>query len=879
MSEPKDILPPRWAQRFLKWYCRPELGEDLEGDLFEFFQRNVKAKGARRARFIYILDVFKFLRPYTLRQPKIIQPLIHWLMLGSYIKTSGRNLLRNKLFSTINITGLAISMTVGLMLIGVLSDILRYDKFHVHHERIYRVVSDYEYLKRKDNNTMATTSLKAGKFIRDEFSGVEAVAILQRGFDGDLQFNEKAIPLEGFWANDGLFDVFSFPMLKGNPETALRDAYSIVLTEAAAKKLFGETEALGKPVTLKGTQYTVTGVLKDVPKFSQMHFEMLGSLPTQEILSKDEKDALAWDNIWNTWVYLLFPEGADPVAALQPQFDNLSEREDPTVKNTHITLKLQALDDVMVGPDYNNEIGTTVGTSSLWIFGSLAFVVILSACINYTNLSIARSLRRTREVGIRKVVGALRGHVRIQFMVEAMIISLCALAIAVVFYVLIKPFFLSLEGDLQELYSLELTPLTVLAFVLFALALGAAAGLFPALFFARINAIQALKDLSNFGVARRMTARKVLMVVQYCISIILITSTIVVFKQYKHYIAFDLGYSTENIINLHLRGNKAELLKKDIGELSEVSGISQSKLVTSIGSYWVSTVKSPEHPDDSSGVAYNVIDENYLPLHNHQLLAGRNFMARTGKIEESEVIVNTDVLKKFQIAGGDPQKALGQVLKIDGKPVTIIGVMKEFSYGRSNDRNNDRSVMFRYANEGLNTLNIKVQSTDLIDTRAKLEAIWKKHDAVHPYPGKFYSEQLEQAFSGLEASVKVAGFLAFLAICIASMGLLGMVVFTTETRLKEISIRKVLGATERGLLVLLGKGFLNLLAIAALISLPLTILFFEQVAFPEFANHAPLAVTEMTLGVLTVLGIALTMILSQTFKAAQTNPAEVLKTE
>ncbi len=889
MVEPKEILPPRWATRFLGWYCRPELAEDLEGDLFEFFQRNAKEKGIRRARLIYVFDVIKFLRPYTLRKPKP-QPITHWLMLGSYIKTSGRNLQRNKLFSAINIAGLAISMSVGLLLIGVLSDVFSYDKFNVNHSRIYRVVSDLEYLKRRENNPMATTSLKAAKLIQDEFTGVERVAIFKNGFDGDVQYEEKTIPLSGWWANESLFRVFSFPMLKGNPETALRDPFTVVLTESAAKKLFGETEALGKTITLKeymidedafkkaDKQYTITGILKDLPKFSHVQFEMLGSLPTFEILTKDQPEGMKWDNIWSTWVYLLLPEGSDP-NSIQPQLDKLSEREDPTVKNTHIALWLHPLDDVMLGPDFNNQIGKTVGASTVWIFGSLAFVVILSACINYTNLSVARSLRRTREVGIRKVVGALKGHVRSQFIVEAMMISLCALVIALLLFLLIKPYFLNLERDMQALYQLALTPFNLLLFVVFALVLGVVAGFFPALFFSRINAIQVLKDISNIGISRRMTARKVLMVVQYCISIILITSTIIVFKQYKHYIAFDLGYSTENIINLPLQGNKPELLMKDVGELSEVVGISRSRIVTSVGNYWVSTVKSPEHPDDSSGVAYNIIDENYLALHDHQLLAGRNFTAKTGKIEESEVIVNTDVLKKFQIAGGDPQKALGQVLKIDGKEVTIIGVVKEFSYGRSNDRNNDRSVMFRYANEGLTILNIKVQSTDLVDTRAKLEAIWKKHDPVHPYEGKFYSEQLERAFSGLEASVKVAGVLAFLAISIASMGLLGMVVFTTETRLKEISIRKVLGATEQGLLFLLGKGFLTLLAIATLISLPITILFFEQVAFPEFANHAPLAFTEMTLGVLAVLGIALSMILSQTFKAARTNPAEVLKTE
>ncbi len=278
----------------------------------------------------------------------------------------------------------------------MLSDILSYDKFHKNHQ-IYRVVSDYEFLKKKDMSLMATTSMKAGQLIRNEFAIPEAVAILHRDFNGDLTYNNKTLPLDGFWANQDLFRVFSFELAKGNPETALRDAFSIVLTETAAKKLFGDDEALGKNVTYNNDkQYTVTGILKEIPKFSHIRFEMLGSMPTRDVLYKDDKNEMKWDNIWSTWVYLLLPEGTDP-AAIQPELTKLSEREDPSVENTHIGLQLQALDDIMISPDMNNQIGHVMGISSLWIFGSLAFVVILSACFNYTNLSIARSLRRTRK--------------------------------------------------------------------------------------------------------------------------------------------------------------------------------------------------------------------------------------------------------------------------------------------------------------------------------------------------------------------------------------------------------------------------------------------------------------------------------------------------
>jgi ABC-type antimicrobial peptide transport system permease subunit len=267
-----------------------------------------------------------------------------------------------------------------------------------------------------------------------------------------------------------------------------------------------------------------------------------------------------------------------------------------------------------------------------------------------------------------------------------------------------------------------------------------------------------------------------------------------------------------------------------------------------------------------------------MPLHGHKLISGRNFVAKSDSAKETEVIVNLQVLKRFNIAGQDPTKALGDVIRIDDKDLTIVGVMKDFQYGRANNQTS-KEIVFRYAPASSRVMNVKLTSSDLLATYLKIEAIWKKVDSIHPFEAHFYNQQIEEAFAGLKATIKLAGFLAFLAICIASLGLLGMVVFTTEIRLKEISIRKVMGASEASLIYLLGKGFIWLLLIAAIIGLPLIILFFKQVVFPNTANHAPLNVIEMVLGVLVILVLALIMIGSQTLKVAKANPTEVLKNE
>jgi putative ABC transport system permease protein len=414
-------------------------------------------------------------------------------------------------------------------------------------------------------------------------------------------------------------------------------------------------------------------------------------------------------------------------------------------------------------------------------------------------------------------------------------------------------------------------------FILFAVLVGASAGLFPAVFFSRINAVQVLKNLTAIPMLKGVIVRKVLIVFQYCISIIAITATLILYKQYKHFIAYDLGFTTENILNVRLQGNKAAVLKKEILELPEVKEVSQSALITSIGHYWGTTIKSPKDPLDSAAVHFNIVDEHYLPLHGHAIIAGRNFLPKAGK-GESEVIVNEQVLKRFNIADRDPAKAIGEAIVVDGSQLTIVGVLKNFAYGKANSQV-QKEIIMRYSSEEAQYLNIKILSTDWPETYAKIEKIWKKIDPVHGLDAKFYDEQIEEGFRGLQASMKVGSFLAFVIICIASIGLLGMVVFSTETRLREVSIRKVFGATEVRLLYLLSKGFLLLLMIAAAIGLPVTYLFFDAVLLPEITNHAPLGATELIVGVGSVMLIALVMIGSQTIKVARMNPAEVLKTE
>ncbi len=808
-------------------------------------------------------------------------------MIGSYIKTAKRNLLRNKMFSFINIIGLAISMSVGLLLIAFILDLRSYDKFHKNGERIYRISSILTE-NREHGGKFATTSIKTGTLIRQKVTGIDEVAIMRNGFSEDAKIGDNILPVKGLWADPAVFRIFTFPTLEGNPETALKNPYSIVLTQTTARKLFGSENVLGKVIRFDTQDYQVTGLMKDAPFFSHISFEALVSLSTAEQLNKNNNDFEKWTNMSSNYVYLRLPENADP-ASIQSQLKTIAREENLAVEKTKIQLELLPLYNIVVGENFRQSeggpgsAGPHMSPKVLWILGGLALIVILSACFNYTNLSIARAMRRFKEVGIRKAIGAQKSQVWQQFLVESIMISLAALFLSFFLFLLLRPQLLNLAPELQKTVKLGLTPPMLFAFVVFSVTVGIIAGFMPALFFSKVSAISALRNVSSVKGFKHLTFRRALVVVQYTLTLIFITTTAIGYVQYKSILAFDLGFNTENILNIDMQGNTPDALLKELREMPEVTNLSRSLIITSVGNAWGVFVKYKDS-NDSVLVMTNNVDENYLSLHEYKLIAGENFIAHPTTSEAvREVIVNEQFLKRFNISNKNPKKAIGEEItfsnfKIHGHKMTIVGVMKDFHYGKVD--NIVGPVAFMSWTPGDRAvINAKIQSADMPATMARIESVWKKIDRAHPFDAKFYDQEIEDAYSEFSAMIKIIGFLSFLAISISSMGLFGMVAFTTETRLKEISIRKVMGASSANLVYLLSRGFLVMLSISAFIALPVTYLFFEKIMLANFPYHTPVQIAELFVGLLAVLLIAFIMIGSQTMKAARSNPVEVLKSE
>ena len=833
--------------------------------------------------------------------------------------------MRNKLFSFINIVGLAISMSVGLLLIAFVLDMRSYDRFHKNGDRIYRITSiltthGEQNRARSDRarpdrarsgDKFATTSIKTGKQIRQQVTGIDRyagaeVTIMRNDFSQDARVGSTILPLKGFWADPSLFRVFTFPMLEGNPNTALKDPYSIVLTQTAAKKLFGNQSALGKVITFDTLNYQVTGVMKDIPFFSHISFEALVSLSTAEQLNRNNFDK--WISMSSNYVYLLLPPTVD-IGSIQLQLDAIAKEENRAENHTKIQLELLPLYKIVVGENLrrseggSGSVGPHMPPVVLWILGGLALIVILSACFNYTNLSMARAMRRFKEVGVRKAIGAGKGQVWQQFLTEAIMISLAALILSFFIFLVLRPQLINLAPEMQRTVKLELTPTMVITFILFSVIVGVIAGFMPALFFSKVSAINALRNMyarnrtggdaaippagpsayRSVKVFKHVTLRRALVVIQYTLTLIFITTTAIGYVQYKNILAFDLGFNTENILNINMQGNKPDVFLKELGGMPEVTALSRSLIITSIGNAWGGYMKYNDSRD-SALVLTNHVDENYLPLHEYKLIAGNNFRARPPTAAAAtEVIVNQQFLKRFNISTNTPWKAIGKEItfssfNVHNRRMTIVGVMKDFHYGKVDNLVGPVAFLF-WTPEDRAIINAKIQSRDMSATRARIESAWKKIDRVHPFKAEFYDEAIEEAYSEFSAMIKIIGFLSLLAVSIASMGLFGMVAFTTETRLKEISIRKVMGASSGSLIYLLSRGFLLQLSLSALIALPVTYLFFETMVLTRFPYHTPVQVAELLAGLLAVMLIAFIMIGSQTMKAAKSNPVDVLKSD
>jgi putative ABC transport system permease protein len=806
-------------------------------------------------------------------------------MLRNYLKTALRNLVRHRFFSAINIFGLAVAMSICMGIIMLVADQMSYDRYNTKSDRIFQVTTVGTGNQDGDGQLNSASTMRLKQELLEQYTGVEKIVRIKRGFgNGWLEFENQNVnvPLAGFFADPEIFEFFEYEFQYGDPATALKDPYTVVLTRKAANKHFKEENPLGQTIKVGelGT-FTVTGVLKETEKKSHIVFEGLASMASVKSILKEadyrgEMDN--WTNFWNGWTYVLLEEGKSS-DDIQRHLDKIYQQHIGSITRPDVhkmKFGLLPLLDITPGAMLNNSIGPILPWLFVYFLGGLALVILLTSCFNFTNLSIARSLTRAREIGVRKVTGAMRWQILTQFLTESVLIAFIALIIALGLMYIIKPMILQLSFARIFRWDLQANYMVYGIFGVFAVTVGILAGLFPAVVLSGFQPVKVLKNLHNMKLFSRMALRKVLLVSQFTLSLFFILTLIVIYNQLTLFVNQDHGFNMRNNILVRLNNTSQQALKTELSKYNNITSVSAASHVPAAGTSYGRGFKRKMDEPDWTSLGFFLVDENYLENMNVKLLAGSSFNEANGESNKNFVIINQQAVKKFQFKS--ELDAINQevIFQPDSSRKIIIGVVKDYNHRDLFQAIGPLALMYDPAE--FNVVQVAYAGT----YENAVKTIEKAWSVVNPGLKIDYKEveseinQFYEIFFG--DIVKVLGFIAILAILISCLGLLGMATYTTETRIKEISIRKILGSSGTALVLLLSKGFLTMVGLAVALGVPAAY-FVNNIWLNLIAYRTSLDLSGISIGVCILILFGLLTIGSQTIRATFVKPVENLKGE
>jgi putative ABC transport system permease protein len=904
----KQQSPPRLAQALFEWLCKGAVVEDIKGDIDELFILNLARMSASKARWIYWRQVLSLIFSYAIKSRKKQQAIRNssilpdFSMLGSYFVTATRNLAKHRFFTIINVTGLATGMSVSLLVIAIVSYVQTYDDFQANKDRIYRVITHVDSQQYSDDFASSPAPLHDKL---STFTGIDKIVRFSTEFSDDVSYeNHELLPLRGYFVDPAFLTVFTFPLQQGNKSTALSQPNSIVITPAAALRIFGTKDAIGKTLQVgdKGL-FEITGVFQELPNNTHFNFEAVASYKFIDRWNESHNDRTdPWKNFRGNYLYVQFDETGDPLSDVErteQALADISTDQYATYQNFKASFSLQSIKEITPGIELSNSIGSDWGYAGLTILFVLTLFILLPACFNYTNISISRAIKRSKEIGLRKVMGGQRSQIFSQFVLETVIITIVALVGGCAIFIAVRNQVITMMVDpsshLLEYGSgleLSLTFKMVSWFFLFAVVVGLLTGIVPAIYFSKLKPIDSLRGLGQAGTVGSMNIRKVLITAQFAFSLIFIMCVVVTYQQHRGSIGYDFGFTRENILTVDVRGVDPQLFRNQFSKFSEVRAMSYSSHVPGASGAEETFVVDPASLD-STEVLRMFADHGQIATFGLTLLAGANFTDDYNKCG-NDIIVNEAFVRQFKL--GRPVDAVGRVLTLAGGPsfaggslpagghgektrqeVRVVGVMKDFQYMHLEE--GIKSFFYQCDVRKFRYAFLAVQSTDLISTLSSMEAAWKPIGGERRFTAKFLNDYIQEAYELHLSLAKVFGFLGFLAISISCLGMLGMVVFTVENRVKEVGVRKVMGASSETIAYILSKDFIKLMLIASAIAIPITLLFFEKLYFRLQSYSVPIGAFEIltSLAVLFVLGLS--TVFSQTLKAAGANPVDSLRHE
>jgi putative ABC transport system permease protein len=806
-------------------------------------------------------------------------------MFRNYLKTTIRNLWRNKTFSAINIFGLAIGIATCLIIMLFVQNELSYDRFNKKADQTVRVLfrGTVNGGKMNEANVMppVAQTLKA-----DYPEVLEATRLRDYGRPR-ISYGEKSFRDDAFaYVDSNFFSVFTLPFVTGEAITALSQPNSIVVSQAVAEKYFGSVDPIGKMLDFKSlnTSYKITGVIKNVPVNSHFHFDIFGSMS-----GLAEAKEPSWMTS-NFYTYLVLPKGYDykKLEAKLPQaFDKyvspqLQQSMGITMtefrkKGNDLGLYLQPITDIHLKSDVLFDLSPGGDIRYVYIFGAIAIFMLLIACINFMNLSTAGASKRAKEVGIRKVLGSVKSQLVRQFLTESILLTFTAMLLALVLVKLALPLFNNLSGKELD-FNLIDNPMLPVVLLVFGLATGAFAGSYPAFFLSSFKPITVLKSKFNTG-KRSINLRSGLVVFQFFISITLMVCTAVVYQQLSYIHNKELGYDKHQVLLIgetYLLGKNEEVLRQELAQDTRVISVSTSNFLPAGNTNLNNFFLYPENNENQlvKTLRYDV-DYNYIATLGMKIVAGRNFSKEFGT-DLSAVIINENAASAF----GWKNNATGHKLTRSdnqGKKTTytVVGVVKDFHFKSLHE---PISPLVMTIGDNSGTIIAKVKTKDIPGLLADIKNKWTAFTSEEPFMYAFLDERFNQTYEKEQKMGMILGIFACLTICVACLGLFGLATFTAEQRTKEIGIRKVLGATVTGVASLLTRDFLKLVFVGFVFATPIAWYIMNR-WLQDFAYRIDVEWWVFVLAAVASILITIFSVSFKAIKAAVANPIKSLRTE
>ncbi|GHN03189.1 ABC transporter permease [Cytophagales bacterium WSM2-2] len=849
----------------------------IEGDLMEVYHSRVQRLGKRKADFKFMIDVLLLFRPGIIRsKSKPVYANSNYNdMFKSYLKIGFRNLAKSKLFSSINISGMAVSITSVIVISLFIYDELQFDKHVKDYQFKYRLYTEVI----ADNGSLRNRSMIAPAIApaaASEFPEVEAYARFLN-FNYPILFkagNKNLTERGGGYADASFLDMFSLTLAEGNPTTALQEPRTIAISQTLKEKYFGNKPALGEIINVDNDDYKVTAVFEDFNSHSHLRLNFF--LPMAEFARDQPKRMQRWT--WNQFhTYVKLKDGTN-IPALESKLKAMVARNTEREQN-NATPRLMRMQDVhLYAYDHLWDIAVKGNVQTVYILSGTAIFILIIAILNFVNLSTARAVNRVKEVGVRKVIGAFRSHLVNQFIMESVVIALIAMFIGLTLVSLVLPY-LNAFTEKSIPMSWFTSPIILLALVGAALLIGIAAGAYPAFYISGHKPAEVLAGKGSTHSGKTLL-RKGLVVFQFMLSFFLIIAAYVISGQHTYMRNAKMGFDKDNLLVIQLRGKMSSNLESTKQQfLNHPNIISGSMGYGLPGEAFAGDGIIDKITNKELGISMLTVDHDYVKTLGLEILEGRDFSKEFPSDEKHSFIVSEQAAKL--LGHTNSKDALEHELAWNRwdapdslKTGKVIGVVKDIQLNSMRETINP--VVLHVYPYAYNTLTMKVKPADVPSTIAHLEKTWKSFNTDWPFEYRFLDENFDRMYKSEEKLATLFAWFTSFTIFVACLGLFGLVVYSTSQKYREISIRKVLGAGEGGLVLQLSKSYLVLIAIAFTIAVPLSY-FAANEWLQKFAFRIPVSAMLFIKAALLIAGIALITVMLQAFKAARTNPVNALK--